>query len=222
MLTHASCFWANLSLDRTAEISGGDVVLQVLPQCHVGGWNVRPLPAWRKGATVVLEQSSDAGRVPARTRGKKVTAMVGVPASHQMPAAHPDFAAADLSGLRPVTAGGVPMPRPLPGAWLARGVTVMRGYDLTEAALAAGWPAAGDIAEREAGFLPHPRPRQGHVHPRRGERVPGRGRGGAGRVQGAAHFRAVPGLPKLAGGKLDGVTLGSVLADLAHGGGDAG
>ena len=33
-----------------------DVVLQVLPQFHVGGWNVQPLLAWWKGATVVLER----------------------------------------------------------------------------------------------------------------------------------------------------------------------
>ena len=30
-------------------------MLQVLPQFHVGGWNVQPLLAWWKGATVVLE-----------------------------------------------------------------------------------------------------------------------------------------------------------------------
>jgi fatty-acyl-CoA synthase len=30
----------------------------VLPQFHVGGWNVQPLLAWWKGATVVLEPPS--------------------------------------------------------------------------------------------------------------------------------------------------------------------
>ena len=32
-------------------IRGDDVVLQVLPQFHCGGWNVQPLLAWWKGAT---------------------------------------------------------------------------------------------------------------------------------------------------------------------------
>lgn len=134
VLTHANCFWTNLSLDRTAEIHGSDVVLQVLPQCHVGGWNVQPLLAWWKGATVVLEQSFDAGRVLALIEGRRITTMMGVPTNYLMLAAHPDFAATDLSSLRQVIVGGAPMPRPLLETWLARGVTVLQGYGLTEAA----------------------------------------------------------------------------------------
>ena len=53
VLTHANCFWTNLSFDRTSGIADGDVVLQVLPQFHSGGWNVQALLAWWKGATVV-------------------------------------------------------------------------------------------------------------------------------------------------------------------------
>ncbi|HEX6454678.1 MAG TPA: AMP-binding protein [Trebonia sp.] len=134
VLSHANCFWTNLSLDRTAELGGGDVVLQVLPQCHVGGWNVQPLLAWWKGATVVLEQAFDAGRVLGLIAGKKITTMMGVPTNYQMLAAHPDFETAELSSLRQVIVGGAPMPRPLLETWLARGVTVLQGYGLTEAA----------------------------------------------------------------------------------------
>ncbi|HZO49212.1 MAG TPA: AMP-binding protein, partial [Gaiellaceae bacterium] len=46
VLTHANCFWTNLSFDRTSGLAGDDVVLEVLPQFHVGGWNVQPLLAW--------------------------------------------------------------------------------------------------------------------------------------------------------------------------------
>ena len=134
VLTHANCFWTNLSLDRTGELTGGDVVLQVLPQCHVGGWNVQPLLAWWKGATVVLEQSFDAARVLALIERKKITTMMGVPTNYQMLAAQPEFATADLSSLRQVIVGGAPMPRPVLETWLARGVTVLQGYGLTEAA----------------------------------------------------------------------------------------
>jgi fatty-acyl-CoA synthase len=134
VLSHANCFWTNVSLDRTAEISGSDVVLQVLPQCHVGGWNVQPLLAWWKGATVVLEQSFDAGRVLALIERKRITTMMGVPTNYLMLAAHQGFDAADLSSLRQVIVGGAPMPRPLLATWQARGVTVLQGYGLTEAA----------------------------------------------------------------------------------------
>jgi len=134
VLTHANCFWTNLSLDRTAELGGSDVVLQVLPQCHVGGWNVQPLLAWWKGATVVLEQAFDAGRVLALIAEKRITTMMGVPTNYLMLAAHPGFASADLSSLRQVIVGGAPMPRPLLETWLSRGVTITQGYGLTEAA----------------------------------------------------------------------------------------
>lgn len=134
VLTHANCFWTNLSLDRTAEITGGDVVLQVLPQCHVGGWNVQPLLAWWKGATVVLEQAFDAARVLSLIEARKITTMMGVPTNYQMLAAAPGFGTADLSSLRQVIVGGAPMPRSLLSAWLDRGVTVLQGYGLTEAA----------------------------------------------------------------------------------------
>jgi len=134
VLTHANCFWTNLSLDRTAEITGSDVVLQVLPQCHVGGWNVQPLLAWWKGASVVLEQSFDASRVLTLIEEKKVTTMMGVPTNYQLLAAHGRFRLADLSSLRQVIVGGAPMPRPLLETWQARGVTVLQGYGLTEAA----------------------------------------------------------------------------------------
>jgi fatty-acyl-CoA synthase len=134
VLTHANCFWTNLSLDRTAEITGGDVVLQVLPQCHVGGWNVQPLLAWWKGATVVLEQAFDAARVLDLIQEKKIATMMGVPTNYQLLAARPEFGRADLSSLRQVIVGGAPMPRSLLEVWQRRGITVLQGYGLTEAA----------------------------------------------------------------------------------------
>jgi fatty-acyl-CoA synthase len=134
ILTHANCFWTNVSLHRTTEMTGDDVVLQVLPQCHVGGWNVQPLLAWWQGATVVLEQSFDAARVLRLIAGKRITTMMGVPANYLMLAARPEFAETDLSSLRRVIVGGAPMPLSLIDTWLARGVTIMQGYGLTEAA----------------------------------------------------------------------------------------
>ena len=50
------------TFDLATGISGHDVVLQVLPQFHVGGWNVQSVLAWWKGARVLLERGFDAGR----------------------------------------------------------------------------------------------------------------------------------------------------------------
>jgi fatty-acyl-CoA synthase len=134
LLTHANCFWTNLSFDRVAGISGEDTVLQVLPQFHVGGWNVQPLLAWWKGATVVLEPAFDPARALALIAGKHVTSMMGVPATYLFMAQDPGFAKADLWTLRRAVVGGAPMPEALLEAWHERGVEIVQGYGLTEAA----------------------------------------------------------------------------------------
>jgi fatty-acyl-CoA synthase len=133
VLTHANCFWTNLSFDRTTEMSGSEVVLQVLPQFHVGGWNVQPLLAWWKGATVVLERCFDAGRVLELIARRGVTTMMGVPANYLFMSQHEGFAQADLRSLRQAIVGGAPMPEALLRIWLARGVAIVQGYGLTEA-----------------------------------------------------------------------------------------
>ncbi len=134
LLTHANCFWTNLSFDLTTGVSGDDVVLALLPQFHCGGWNVQPLLAWWKGATVVLERDFDAARVLRLIEEKGVTTMMGVPAVYLFLAEEPDFASADLSTLRRAVVGGAPMPEALLATWQRRGVAIVQGYGLTEAA----------------------------------------------------------------------------------------
>ncbi len=134
VLTHANCFWANLAFDRTGGIADDDVVLQVLPQFHSGGWNVQPLLAWWKGARVVLEPSFDAGRTLEVIARKRITTMMAVPAIYLFMAERPEFATADLSSLRTAVVGGAPMPESLLRTWHERGVGIVQGYGLTEAA----------------------------------------------------------------------------------------
>ncbi len=134
LLTHANCFWTNLSFDRVAGVADDDVVLAVLPQFHCGGWNVQPLLAWWKGARVILEPSFDAGRTLGLIAGRRVTTTMGVPANYLFMANDPGFAGADLSSLRRAVVGGAPMPEALLEAWHDRGVEIVQGYGLTEAA----------------------------------------------------------------------------------------
>jgi fatty-acyl-CoA synthase len=134
LLTHANCFWTNLSFDRVAGLAAEDTVLQVLPQFHVGGWNVQPLLAWWKGATVVLEPAFDAARALELIAAKRVTTMMGVPATYLFMAQTPGFATADLWTLRRAVVGGAPMPEALLETWRERGVEIIQGYGLTEAA----------------------------------------------------------------------------------------
>jgi fatty-acyl-CoA synthase len=134
LLTHANCFWTNVSFDATTGVHGDDVVLQVLPQFHVGGWNVQPLLAWLKGATVVLERQFDAGRCLRLIEEKRVTTMMGVPPIYLFMAQHPGFTGADLGSLERAVVGGAPMPEALLQTWAERGTAIVQGYGLTEAA----------------------------------------------------------------------------------------
>ena len=134
LLTHANCFWTNLAFDLATGVSGDDVVLAVLPQFHCGGWNVQPLLAWWKGAKVVLEPSFDADRALVLIAEKRVTTTMGVPANYLFMAQAPGFAQADLSSLRRAVVGGAPMPEALLETWRERGVEIVQGYGLTEAA----------------------------------------------------------------------------------------
>lgn len=133
ILTHGNCFWTNLALSRTAEITSSDTVLAVMPQYHVGGWNVQPLLAWWVGATVVLERTFDPGRVLQLIQDRRITTTMGVPANYLFLSEHPSFANADLSSLRHAIVGGAPMPEPLLRTWHSRGVALTQGYGLTEA-----------------------------------------------------------------------------------------
>ena len=134
LLTHANCYWTNVSFDATTGVYNDDVVLQVLPQFHVGGWNVQSLLAWLKGATVVLERQFDADRVLRLIEEKRVTTMMGVPPIYLFLAQHERFQHADLSSLDRAVVGGAPMPEALLETWAARGTAIVQGYGLTEAA----------------------------------------------------------------------------------------
>ncbi|RPF22571.1 class I adenylate-forming enzyme family protein [Myceligenerans xiligouense] len=174
LLTHANCFWNNLSLSRTVELTSRDVVLSVLPQFHVGGWNIQPLLAWWTGATVVLERTFEPGRVLQLVAGRRVTTMMGVPTNYLMLAEHPGFADADLSSLEHAVVGGAPMPDALLRAWHRRGVALTQGYGLTEAG-----PNVlclpDDIARERVGWagMPYPHVEVALADPATGEHLSG-------------------------------------------------
>ena len=121
LLTHANCFWTNLSFDLATGIRPEDVVLQVLPQFHCGGWNVQSILAWWKGAKIVLERGFDAARALDLIERERVTSLMGVPAIYLFMSQEPRFREADLASLRLAVVGGAPMPEALLDVWAARG-----------------------------------------------------------------------------------------------------
>jgi fatty-acyl-CoA synthase len=157
LLTHANCFWTNLSFDLATGIRQDDVILQVLPQFHCGGWNVESILGWWKGATVVIERGFDAARALDLIEREGVTTMMGVPANYLFMSHEPRFGSADLSTLRLAVVGGAPMPETLLEVWADRGVAIVQGYGLTEAAPNVLCLAPED-ARRKAGFAGKPYP----------------------------------------------------------------
>lgn len=134
VLSHANCAWSNLSLSRATPMTPDDVVLQVLPQHHVAGWNIQPLLAWWVGARVVLERTFDAGRALALIERHRVTATMGVPTTYRALVQHPDFLARDLSSLTTAIVGGGMLDPRATELLRRQGVPVRQGYGLTEAA----------------------------------------------------------------------------------------
>jgi fatty-acyl-CoA synthase len=157
LLTHANCFWTNVSFDLGTGMAGDDVALQLLPQFHCGGWNVQPLLTWWKGGTVVLERAFDAERCLRLVAEKRVTTLMGVPAIYLFMAQEPGFDDADLSSVRRAVVGGAPMPEALLETWHARGIDIVQGYGLTEAAPNVLCLPAED-AVRKLGFAGKPYP----------------------------------------------------------------
>ncbi len=113
LLTHANCFWTNFSFDLATGIRPEDVILQVLPQFHCGGWNVQPILAWWKGAKIVLERGFDPTGTLELIERERVTTLMGVPATYLFMAQEARFAEVDLSSLRLAVVGGAPMPEAL-------------------------------------------------------------------------------------------------------------
>ena len=178
LISHANTFWTNVAIDRVMDVTTFDVVLQILPQFHIGGWNVQPLLAFWKGATVVLEPAFDADRALELIATKRVTTMMGVPATYLFMAESSRFGETDLTSLRAAVVGGAPMPEPLLERWLQRGVQLIQGYGLTEASPnVLGLPS--EDVRRKVGFAgkPYPHVEVGRRDPETGSMLVGPGVG---------------------------------------------
>ena len=89
-------------------LTAGDTVLMVLPQFHVAALE-RPAAAGATRGSPRRRWTSTPARSSPRSSASGVTAMMGVPTTYQMLAAHPCFATTDLSRLRLAVVGGAPV-----------------------------------------------------------------------------------------------------------------
>lgn len=133
-LTHGNITWNSVNVLVDMDLRSDDVALLAAPLFHTAGLNMTCLPVLLKGGTVLLVPAFDPAATLELVQVHRVTFMFGVPAMYDAVAAQPGWAGADLSSLRIVTCGGAPVPERTIRAYLARGLTFIQGYGLTEAA----------------------------------------------------------------------------------------
>src|SRR5499427_8940139 len=134
MLTHGNVTWNVVNLLTCADFRGGDVTIALAPFFRVGGTGVNVLPVLFMGGTVVVPGDTDADDILRLTEQHHVTVGFGNPDILQALVRSPLWPAADLSGVRFLITGGAPVPEPLIRAYLERGLTLLQGYGLSEAA----------------------------------------------------------------------------------------
>jgi acyl-CoA synthetase (AMP-forming)/AMP-acid ligase II len=107
-----------------------------VPLFHVTGCNSQLLTAAHLGGTSVIMPALDPARLLRVLAEERISFMVTVPAVYALLLRRPDFADADVSGVRWVGYGGAPIApslvRSLKEAFLA--ATVFNGYGMTETA----------------------------------------------------------------------------------------
>jgi fatty-acyl-CoA synthase len=134
MLTHGNVTWNVVNLLACADFRGGDVTIAIVPFFRVGGTGVNVLPVLFMGGTVVVPGDVRPDDILRLTEQHHVTVGFGNPDILQSLIRSPLWPAADLSGLRFLITGGAPVPEPLIRAYLERGLTLLQGYGLSEAA----------------------------------------------------------------------------------------
>jgi fatty-acyl-CoA synthase len=134
MLTHANLTWNVINFLTCADFRSDDVTVAIAPFFRVGGTGVNVLPVLFLGGTVVVPSDlSPAGILQAMER-HRVTVGFGNPDLLDALCRSEAWSRVDLSSVRFVVTGGAPVPERLIRAWLDRGVLLLQGYGLSEAA----------------------------------------------------------------------------------------
>ena len=134
MLTHANVTWNVVNFLSCAGFRGDDVTIAIAPFFRVGGTGVNVLPVLFVGGTVVVPRDTDADEILRLIERHRVSVGFGNPDLLEALARSELWPDVDLSSVRFVITGGAPVPERLIRAYLDRGVTLLQGYGLSEAA----------------------------------------------------------------------------------------
>ncbi len=134
MLSHGNVTWNAINLLASADVRPDDVTIAIAPFFRVGGTGVNVLPVLFLGGTVVVPQDSRPETLLELTERHRVTVGFGNPDLLDSIARSDRWPDADLSATRFFITGGAPVPERLVGTYLDRGVMLVQGYGLSEAA----------------------------------------------------------------------------------------
>lgn len=134
MLTHANVTWNVVNFLTCADFRSKDVTVAIAPFFRVGGTGVNVLPVLFVGGTVVVPSDVNANEILRLIERHRVSVGFGNPDILDALAHSEIWPEADLSSVRFVVTGGAPVPERLIRTYLDRGVTLLQGYGLSEAA----------------------------------------------------------------------------------------
>src|SRR3954468_13166127 len=134
VLTHGSMTWNTVNFLAHVDVLSTDRALCIAPLFHCVGLGQVTLPTLLKGGSVELVAKADPGLVLERDSTAGITSFSAGPTMLQMMCEHPAWVTADLSSLAVVQYGGSPVQERVARAWLDRGVRLLQGYGMTEAA----------------------------------------------------------------------------------------
>jgi fatty-acyl-CoA synthase len=149
MLTHRNLWAAILNGILTLEFTSSDTTLITVPLYHAAGLCTLMLPTLATGGHVVLQRSFDAGQLLEAVEAHQVSVSMFVPAIMWVLSQHQRFAAADLSSLRVIIAGGAPVPATLLETYQTRGIPVSQCYGMTESTSMVSSLAPRDAARKQ-------------------------------------------------------------------------
>jgi fatty-acyl-CoA synthase len=134
MLTHANLTWNVVNFLTCADFRSDDVTVAIAPFFRVGGTGVNVLPVLFLGGTVVVPSDLRPAAILQAMERHRVTVGFGNPDLLDALARSEAWLQVDLSSVRFIVTGGAPVPERLLRTWLDRGVLLLQGYGLSEAA----------------------------------------------------------------------------------------
>jgi len=149
VLTHGNLTWNSINTIVDYDVTSTTRQLIISPLFHVASLGMGCLPAFLKGAAVLLQERFVPGEALAAIERLKATAISGVPTTYQLMMEDPSWVTADISSLQTMTCGGSAVPEKVIAAYAERGLAFSGGYGMTETApgivLMPPWHAADHV-----------------------------------------------------------------------------